>query len=77
MISGSIILIDDHIEDKLDGLEWNRKDGHFKLKSLIQYNQNNLSVGGKRIKTTLKARILNCIDGYLEFIWSQSQYGNS
>ena len=55
MISGSIILIDDHIEDKLDGLEWNRKDGHFKLKSLIQYNQNNLSVGGKRIKTTLKS----------------------
>ena len=55
MISGSIILIDDHTEDKLDGLEWNRKDGHFKLKSLIQYNQNNLSVGGKRIKTTLKS----------------------
>jgi hypothetical protein len=55
MISGSIILIDDHIEDKLDGLEWNPKDGHFKLKSLIQYNQNNLSVGGKRIKTTLKS----------------------
>jgi hypothetical protein len=55
MISGSIPLIDDHIEDKLDGLEWNRKDGHFKLKSLIQYNQNNHSVDGKRIKATLKS----------------------
>jgi hypothetical protein len=46
-------MINDNIEDKLDRLLWNRSEGHFKLRSVIQYNQNSLSVGGRTIKTAL------------------------
>lgn len=53
MVWGSILKINDGIHTKLNKLEWNRKEGEFQLKSIIQYNQDVLRVNDQTVRTAL------------------------